>query len=63
MLKREKVLLGITIGVAVLDMGLACSTYAKKKGIVLRDMVLSSIDELIHGKKETDGEAVAIPIE
>jgi len=32
LLKRDKILLGITIGVAALDAGLAYGTYLKKKG-------------------------------
>ncbi|WP_274939680.1 hypothetical protein [Chordicoccus furentiruminis] len=63
MLKRDKILLGVTIGVAALDAGLASSTYLKKKGIVLRDMILASLDGKLHEKNDGDGKVVRIPIE
>lgn len=64
MLKRDKVLIGITIGAAVIDAGLAWSTYAKKKGVVLKDMVLTALDEKMHKNDGCyDEEGVKIPIE
>ena len=59
---RDKVILGITVGVALLDGVLACSTYAKKKGTVIKDMVIKSIDDKIH-KKDPEAEEEEIPIE
>ena len=61
--RRDKVLLGITIAVAALDAGLAVSTYVKKRGIVIRDMVLKSIDDRIYRKDGGSGEKAEIPIE
>ena len=63
MLKRDKMLLGVTIGVAALDAGLASSTYLKKKGVVLRDMILASLDVKLLEKNDGDGKVVRIPIE
>ncbi len=64
MLKRDKVLMGVTIGVAVLDLTLAWSTYMKKRGVVLRDMILTGIEEKLLRKKDTEsGDAMEIPIE
>ncbi len=62
MLRRDKALLGITIGVALLDLGLLCSTYAKKRGIAIRDMVLKTIEDATRGR-DKDAEKFDIPIE
>ena len=62
MLKRDKALLGLTIGVAVLDLGLMWGTYMKKKGVVVRDMVIKAIDDQIY-RKDGDSERKEIPIE
>lgn len=60
LLKRDKILLGITIGVAALDAGLAYGTYLKKKGVVIRDMVLTSIDDRIHRKPQDENDSAKV---
>lgn len=61
--KGERILLGISIAVGVADLALAHGTYLKKKGVVLRDMILKSIEDQAHKKEETGSEAGTIPIE
>lgn len=64
--KREKLLLVLTIGLAGLDGVMAYRTWVKKKGIVLRDMILTSLDGRIHGNQnpgDDDAETHTIPIE
>ena len=48
MLRRDKALLG--------------STYAKKRGIAIRDMVLKTIEDATRGR-DKDAEKFDIPIE
>lgn len=61
--KGEKILLAGTIIVGAVDLLLANGVYLKKKGIVLRDMVLTSIDQKINGFPADDSEAMEVPIE
>ena len=63
MKKGEKLLLAGTIIIGAVDLLLANGVYLKKKGIVLRDMVLTSIDQKLMGFPADHSEAKEIPIE
>ncbi len=62
MLKKNRILLGLVIGAAALDAGAACAVYLKKKGIILRDIFITAVDEKLHPRDDT-GEAAQITIE
>lgn len=66
MRKSEKYLLAGTIILGVVDLFLVNRVYLKKKGVVLKDMVITGINQKLNGaseKKEEGEEARNIPID
>ena len=50
MKKGSQYLIGAVIIAGVVDLFMANRVYLKKKGVVLRDMVLTSLDETARGR-------------
>ena len=63
MKKVEKVLFVASIAVGVADFFMARSVYLKKKGIVMRDMAIQSLDRKVHKPIDEDAETSEITIE
>ncbi len=61
--KGEKILLFATIAVGITDLCLANGVYLKKKGVVLRDMILSGIDKKTYRPLDEEAEEKTIPID
>lgn len=62
--KKTKLLAGVVMATGLLDLYMTNRVYIKKKGIVLRDMALASIDMLRREKTDgTKGDAGEIHIE
>lgn len=54
MKKGSQVLVGAVIIAGIVDLFMANKVYLKKKGVVLRDMVLTSLDETARGRGHED---------
>ena len=53
MKKGSQYLIGAVIIAGVVDLFMANRVYLKKKGVVLRDMVLTSLDETARGRRRS----------